>query len=550
MRILRLSSLVCVLAAAACAHERRLDPIARYDHVSLRVSGGEPNSTYGSVVTPSGKRMTIDGFDDGDGGQVRFSPYEVGTYRMSVHRKGVPVDSVVFEATEQRRLGPVQRDVNTPWRLTRNEASFFILGENRINIYDPAWNYDEVGIAEYIARMAGFGMTTLRVFVFTDVECEECQDKRQLGALESKLGVYDEAVARRFDAIMDAAEAHDVQVIITLYAIGFTENETWKSWDDNPYAAKNGGPAEHPVDFFTNDTAQAFARKKLRYVLARWGYSAHLLAIDLLNEPEWDGPIPESVWIPWAKSLALTAKTYNPYGHLITAGPVGLSSNIDGDERPWYDAVENDMVQWHLYGSEYYDPQKLATEMTGRVRQTWQHNRPIFCGEYGYGGEDQRTNEHTHVGLWSAIFSGGGALSHSAPLFNIDSDEPMTPERGHHFRVLRDFLDKLPAEKPMLPHFETEVSGNARVWTLLSKDTGAGAVWLYATDDKPHPDKAHSIKLRHIDPADYTVTWVNDVTGETLSESKVTVASDGLTLVSPAFTRHAAARFQRVVIKE
>ncbi len=476
LKILETSSLLFVLAVTACAHEQRLGPVPRYDHVSLRASGGEAGSTYGSVVTPSGKRMTVDGFDDGDGGQVRFSPYEVGTYHLSVHRKGAPVQSAVFEATDAGKVGPVQRDPNTPWRLTRNDATFVILGENRINIYDPAWNYDELSIPEYIARMAEYGMTTLRVFIFADTECEECKDKKQLGALERKLGIYDEDVARRFDAVMNAAEAHDIQVIITLFAIGFTENETWKSWDDNPYAAKNGGPAEHPHDFFTNDTAQTYARKKLRYVMARWGYSTHLLAIDLLNEPEWDGQIPETVWIPWAKNLALAAKAYNSYGHLITAGPIGLSNNIEGDERPWYDAAENDMVQWHLYGEAYYDPQKLATEMSGRVMQTWQHNRPVFCGEFGYGGEDMRTHEHTHVGLWSAVFSGGGALSHSAPPFNLDSDEPMTPERGQHFRALRDFLNKLPADKPMLPHFEAETTGNARVWALISKDTAAGAV--------------------------------------------------------------------------
>ena len=45
---------------------------------------------------------------------------------------------------------------------------------------------------------------------------------------------------------------------------------------------------------------------RLRYALARWSASPALLAVDFLNEPEWDGGIDERRWIPWAQDLART----------------------------------------------------------------------------------------------------------------------------------------------------------------------------------------------------------------------------------------------------
>jgi hypothetical protein len=283
--------------------------------------------------------------------------------------------------------------------------------------------------------------------------------------------------------------------------------------------------------------------ERLRYVLARWGYSPQLLAIDLLNEPEWDGPIPESEWMPWARELARFAKTHDGRDHMITVGPVGLSSNIGGaDERAWYQARENDIVQWHLYGEPFYEPAKLAIEMTRRVREVWEYDRPVLCGEFGYGGEDHATHEHTHVGLWSAIFSGAGVLSHTAPVFNIDSDQPMTRSRAMHFKVLRDFLEGLP-KVWAAPRFDAVVTGAAQAWQLAAADGSSGAVWLLANGETK---RGVEVRLPQISGGRYRVTWVDDVSGARLVDTEVVADLDGLHIVSPAFPRHVAARYQRL----
>lgn len=540
-----LSFLVLVLASA-CAHEQTFAPVERYGlfelHMPREHGAGIAQAdrtapaeipVFAEIRTPSGALQRIEGFGTDHSIDVRFSPYETGTYHVSVRSGRAEVIRGELDVRPGKRKPPVRRDPEVPQRLIRGDGStFYALGENRINIYDPSWQ-DGASIPDYIERMARDGMTTLRVFIFTDIECEECQERAALGTLERTLGRYDDSVAKRFDVIMNSAEANDIQVIITLFAIGFTEDETWKSWADNPYNSVRGGPVDKPKDFFTDGKARLFAEKKLRYVLARWGYSSSLLAIDLLNEPEWDGPIAEEVWVPWARELAESVKDYNPNHHMITAGPVG-------PVRSWYEAPENAITQFHLYGAPYYEPQKLADEMTKRVRENWSTERPVIVGEFAYGGEDKTTYEHTHVGIWSAIFSGAGVLAHSAPPFNVDSDEPMTPERAKHFRVLRDFLDAMADDVVWHgPRFDAETVSDVRAWELVTEDGASGAVWLLGAGEKKSEVVLPQLR------GDYVVTWVNDITGETISEHNASAGESGLKVSAPAFKHHVAMRFQR-----
>ena len=405
-------------------------------------------------TAPSGKRVLTSGFVDSGAVHVRFAPAELGLYRYRLWapESGEVLREGSFESVPSADHGPVGVNARSTYGLSHADGTaFFVLGENRINIYDPAWNYERMGIAEYVAYMAGNGMTTLRVFVPSDCEDEDAADGLQKGCLEPRLGHFDEHASRVFDEVLRAAEKFDIYVILTVNAVGFTPGETWKSWDDNPYSRARGGPASSPVETFTRSDLFEAAKRKLEYVINRYGYSSHLLAIDLLNEPEWDGALPESAWMPWAQRLAEHLRSVDPYAHPITVGSVGLSWNIEGDERALYRGPDVDLIQWHLYGKETYDPHDHALEMARRVEETLPYEKPIFCGEFAYGGEDPALYDHTHTGLWAALFAGGGALAHSAPPFNIDSDEPMTPARAHHFQVLSQFLRGLDLSGRLAP---------------------------------------------------------------------------------------------------
>ncbi|RKH57576.1 DUF5060 domain-containing protein [Corallococcus interemptor] len=520
---------------------QEVERFARFE-VGFSVPGisGAPDEVrvQARFVAPSGREMDVGGFPvTGGGFRVRFTPQEVGEYRYRIQAGAKEVASGRFLSRPSSRRGFVRRSPVSAHHLSWEDGTPFLpLGENRFNVYDPSWNQGQQSSAEYIAGMAARGMNTLRVFIFTDCEREEPQPGPQPGCLEPRPGVFDAEVAARYDAIFDAAEQHGLQVVLALFAVGFTPGETWKSWEDNPYSTARGGPAAMPDDFFDRPE---LAERRLRYVLARFGASPSLLAVDLLNEPEWDGNVGEATWMPWAVKLAETWHAEDPYGHLVTVGSVGLQWNVDGDERPWYASRLDDLLQWHLYGKEFYEVHALAAELTRKVAETWGYDKPILLGEFGYGGEDRRTYDHTHVGIWVTTFCGAGVLAHSAPPFTEDSDVPMTPERGRHFRVLADYLARLPPGPPLLPMESPPASPDGtRSWAMGRP--GLQALWVMGAE-QGYGEPVSGAQVRvGLGPGEYRITWWNDVTGEVLSREQRLVAQPEVLLSVPPFVRHAA----------
>lgn len=538
MGALRASAVAFALALAACHAPSPAPPhvaprarVPVYQKVEFEVARAADAVTF---VAPDGRALRVPTFSDGTRTLVRFAARAPGVYHWSAGDRAGEFDAVAAPGH-----GDVGHDPHVPHALAFADGTpFHPLGENRFNVYDPTWNYRNQSIEQYLASMQAAGENTIRLFVICDCDDESRADRVQPGCLEPRPGQFDEAAARRYDRIVDAAERDGVYVIFGVWAIGFTEGDEWKGWGDNPYS-KLGTRDQ----FFEDESIRRVAAGKLRYIAARWGWSTHLFAVDLLNEPEWDGRIPESQWIPWAKKMSQAWRADDPFGHLVTAGPVGLRYNIDGSDQPWYASHENDIVQWHLYGKEYYEVHALADQMTRETEAVWPYDKPVLVGEFGYGGEDQTTHDHTHVGIWSATFSGAGVLMHSAPPFNLDSDEPMTPARAHHVRVLADFLASLPPVA-LTPAPATADHG-VRAWSLRAPD--AFAVWLLA----PPSGYGSAVEGAHVTldalGGDWLVTFVDDTTGAARGRTRLHVAPGrSVTLAVPPFVRHIAARAVRM----
>jgi hypothetical protein len=521
-----------------------ISPVALADDEVTRCGRFEltlPRDASVTFTAPSGRVDTIGAFPDRGAFRARWAPRELGrhTYEARALDDRAVLARGELRATESASRGHVRVDPRHPRRLAfADGGAFLALGENRMNIYDPTWNHGEVGMEAYVAAMSSRGMTTLRVFVFTDAEAEDAPDGRQKGCLEPRPGVFDDEVAAEFDALFDAAERHAIHIVLTLFACGFTPGDPWKGWEDNPYHERNGGPARENWQAFEEPRARELARGRLRYVLDRWGRSPSLLAIDLLNEPEWDGEVGEDVWFAWAEDLAATAQAEDPYGHPITVGSVGLHWNVEGDERAWWGSPRCSIVQWHLYGPEVYEVHALAAEMTRKVRETWGLGKPVLVGEFAWGGEDKTTYDHTHVGIWSATFAGAGVLAHSAPPFTVDSDEPMTPERGAHFRALRDLLRPLEEAGALDPDLEAQARG-AAAWAL--GDATRRGVWLLGPErGYGEPVTGVTVTTGALPRGRYVEAWFDDLTRAPLGAALERDHAGGpLRLRPPAFRRHA-----------
>lgn len=100
------------------------------------------------------------------------------------------------------------------------------------------------------------------------------------------LTYYNQMIAGELDRILARAEAQQLRfMVVTENNCAFSDNpkDVLGGWSGNPYNRRNGGPCAKPSDMYTAPEAIAVYRKRLRYIIARWGYSPSLWALNSWN---------------------------------------------------------------------------------------------------------------------------------------------------------------------------------------------------------------------------------------------------------------------------
>jgi len=342
--------------------------------------------TFGGPGLPS---VSVPAFWDGDRWRVRFAPTRPGPYALSVERNGQSVAPVGlrparFRCVPSASFGFVRRDPSVTQRFVfDNGRTFYPLG------MDAAWTNGQMpAYAPAFARMHAAGMNWARVWMthWDGKNLEWTPDK----AHNPPIGRYDLAAARRWDVIMDAAEKDGVFVQMTLQHHGPYTEKTDPNWRDNPFNAANGGFLAHPDDFFTDSRARLLTRNKYRYIVARWGYSTHLMGWELFNEvqnitearPHFDDVV------NWHKEMAQAVRAEDVNHHLVTT-----SNSPPGDPLAH---VGLDYDQVHTYPADivsFFAAQRGA-------------DTPVFTAEWGPAdAKKDMTESFLHDGLWSSLMA-------------------------------------------------------------------------------------------------------------------------------------------------
>jgi len=135
------------------------------------------------------------------------------------------------------------------------------------------------------------------------------------------LGYYNQLMGCSFDAILEECEKAGLRVILC------TEDNdeqfpdgSYGNWKYNPYNIENGGPAKDTTDYWTNPEVRKQYKKRLRYILARWGYSSSLFSINMWNDMQ----DPTAATVDYLKDL-------RDYTHSVTDGwrPIIFGSNFN-----------------------------------------------------------------------------------------------------------------------------------------------------------------------------------------------------------------------------
>jgi hypothetical protein len=176
-------------------------------------------------------------------------------------------------------------------------------------------------------------------------------------------------------------------------------------WPSNPYNVTNGGPCINQNGFFTNSVANKLYQARLRYLVARYGYSPALLAWEFFNEIDnvYTYLQPADV-AAWHARMATWLHANDPFGHLVTTSLTGSS-----DRPEIWSLAGLDFANYH----SYLEPSP-ATRLAEVARSgLLAYGKPMLIGEFGTDWRGWNRSSDPYLrgfrqGLW------GGALGGSA----------------------------------------------------------------------------------------------------------------------------------------
>jgi hypothetical protein len=374
--------------------------------------------------SPSEKRDTVEGFfmqdfilnvngslsSSGTGGfKVRYTPGEKGiyTYDLSCTAGGgtTTYASQIFECTASAEPGFIRKN-NTNYLSFDNGLQFIPVGENM------GWQSGNTvtDYTNWLNNLSGNGGNFIRVWMASWAFGLEWKNGYNGFA---GLKNYKQSSAFYFDWLLDYCRQKNVYLMASLNNHGQVSTNVNPEWNDNPYNTANGGPAINTWDFFTNTTAKNLHKNRLRYIIARYGYSQVIQSWELFNEVDWTDQFDtrKATVKAWHQEMADFIKSKDVYKHLVTTS---FAKDVN-DDATWN--ISNiDFSQKHYYVDA---PNIENTMAAGTANYLSSFNKPTLNGEFGLGpsGSTLSTNDpsgvHIHNAIWGSSFSGamGSGLS-------------------------------------------------------------------------------------------------------------------------------------------
>ncbi|HYD47362.1 MAG TPA: cellulase family glycosylhydrolase [Terriglobales bacterium] len=291
-------------------------------------------------------------------------------------------------------------------------SAYFPIGEN-MSWYNGEGTY---AYDRWIARLAEQGGNYIRLWMPSWAFGLEWTTRDGSGALTSaNLGNYDARLDRawQLDYVIELARRHGIYVMLAIHYHGAFSLTSNVEWADNPYNAANGGPLVQPRELFTDPEAKELVQRRLRYIVARWGYATNILAWELWNEVDLADQPALSELKAWHSEMAQELDRLDPYDHLITtSASQGDALNPGSPFGEIWAVEEIDFSQVHFYafGGAASDFTQVFPRTINRLRR---YDKAILIAEAGvdFRGpaetiESDPEGDGFHDLLWAAPFAG------------------------------------------------------------------------------------------------------------------------------------------------
>ncbi len=413
-------------------------------------------------TSPSGKRIDVPGFfyheyRMSEGGEehvgsatwkVRFAPTETGRceYHLTAKdRSGeVKSDVGVFAATASDSPGYVRVSKRAPLYFEFDAgAPYFPIGTNlftRTNLGSPIPPERLLTMLRYVDGLADGGANYARLRMdawWFSIENPPDDATGYMG-----IGKYHLRSAWGVDRILERARERGVYIQLCLYNPNAHINGPKEEWRNrfNFFVKEYGGPLDSIEQFWTDAEAKRLVRNKLRYVVARWGYSTALMAWEFFNEVVIRENTQDDI-LAWHREMSDYLHSIDSWDHLITTSPMGHSWAGSGEI---WTLPNMDITQVHSYAFR-----DMGEGMPDFCRQAVsRHKKPFICGEFGLpravldakGLRVDQDGLHLHNGVWASSLAGSaGSAMHWYITSYID---PL--DLYGRFRGLREFMKKVP----------------------------------------------------------------------------------------------------------
>jgi hypothetical protein len=317
------------------------------------------------INAPSQQQLVLPAFYHSDSlWQLRFTPDEIGAYQYQIRADcsgdTSTTQSHYFNVSSSRHDGFIRLNPQSNYTFLFDSRKLFRgIGEN------VAWTDD---YEYYFEKLKETGCNFTRIWMSPWSLCLEWD--------EYGLGRYNLENAQRLDEVMELAQKYGIYIMLCFEYHGVAQkNEGYfkeNKWNENPYNAQNGGPCKSAAEIFSNPEAKQYFKNRLRYIVARYGWSTHIHSWEFWNEVDLTAGRAEDV-IAWHAEMAAYLKKIDPYRHLIT-------SSFSSSKYPQLWDVEHlDFSQLHIYNA----PDMVYTINKSVLENQKAHKKPHVIGEYG-----------------------------------------------------------------------------------------------------------------------------------------------------------------------
>lgn len=362
------------------------------------------------------------------------------------------------------------------------------------------------------------------------------------------VGRYSLHNAWRLDYAFNLAEKHNLRLELTLNSHGqFRRDKFDAEWMYNPYSVRNGGMVASPAMFFTSPTARELVRQRLRYIVARWGYSPHLMSFDLVNEVDLTEGYNREQVAAWHKEMATYIRSLDPWKHLVCTHICLYGSY--GDEL------------WQLPEIDYIQADAYWKRRDVGMNECWAakrgYNKPFLFIEYG----PQTVSLPLPYEIWQQDFRVGMWASNLIPsaapgqfwyhqeweqhklwryqkgllAFNRGEDR-----RGKNLQTLQAFA---------------RAANNVPLNVQAMGNGTEGAFYVYSFENLGYPEAsqvpaertlpATSVMLDGFTDGAYRAEFWDPVAGQVVSTADCTAANGRLTVLTPPFAADLACKVRR-----